>query len=233
VIAVILQATSPLEGLLARLRSMAVYAREDALALGAALLVVIAGWLLAILLGLLARVVLRATGFNRAARPLFTEGPLDAHEPAVIGGIVVRWLVVIAAIVLAVDVLGYDLSGALAARFTEVAPRVLAAALLLVGGSFGAILLGALTRRFFATAGVRGARVRGQIVTWIFTFFAGVVALEQLGFAAQFVLALGLIVAGAAGLALALAVGLGCRELARDFVIEYLRTLEEDGPSEP
>ncbi len=229
----ILQAAGPFAGLLERLKSMAAYVREDAIAFGAALLVVIAGWVLAILLGLLARILLRATGFNRAARPLFTEGPLGAHEPAVIGGIVVRWLVVIGAIVLAVDVLGYDLSSALAARFTEVAPRVLAAALLLIGGSFGAILLGALTRRFFSTAGVRGARLRGQIVTGIFTFFAGVVALEQLGFAAQFVLALALIVAGAAGLALALAVGLGCRDLARDFVIEYLRTIEEDETTEP
>jgi len=30
------------------------------------------------------------------------------------------------------------------------------------------------------------------------------------------------------GLALALAFGLGCRELARDFLIEYLRTLDDD-----
>ena len=223
----ILQATSPFSSLLQRLESLGNLAREDALVFGVALLVLLVGWFLAMLLGVLVRALLRVTGFNRAARPLFVEGPLEAHEPAVVAGEVVRWLTFIAAAILAIDLLGYDLSGALAARFSEVTPRVLAAALILVGGSFAAILLGALTRRFVASAGLRGARLRGQVVTGIFTFFAFVVALEQLGFAAQFVLALGLIVAGAAGLALALAVGLGCRDLARDFVVEYLRDIED------
>ena len=219
--------TSPFSALLVRLESLWTLVRESALVLGVAVLVLIVGWFLAMLIGVLVRAILRVTGFNRAARPVFVEGPLAAHEPAVIAGEVVRWLAFIAAAVLAIDLLGYDLSGALAARLSEVTPRVLAAALILVGGSFAAILLGALTRRFFASAGLRGARLRGQIVTSIFTFFAFVVALEQLGFAAQFVLALGLIVAGAAGLALALAVGLGCRDLARDFVVEYLRGMED------
>ena len=223
----ILQTSSPFSALLVRLQSMGGYVRDGALVVGVAVLVLIVGWVLALLLGLLARAILRITGFNRATRPLFAEGPLEAHEPAVVAGEAFRWIVFIAAAVLAIDLLGYDLSGALAARFSEVTPRVLAAALILVGGSFVAMLLGALTRRFFSSAGVRGARLRGQIVTGIFTFFAFVVALEQLGFAAQFVLALSLIVAGAAGLALALAVGLGCRDLARDFVVEYLRSMED------
>ena len=219
----ILQTSSPFSALLVRLQSMGGYARDGALVVGVAVLVLIVGWVLALLLGLLVRAILRVTGFNRAARPLFADGPLEGHEPAMVAGEAIRWLAFIGAAVLAVDLLGYDLSAALA----EVTPRVLAAALILVGGSFVAMLLGALTRRFFASAGMRGARLRGQIVTSIFTFFAFVVALEQLGFAAQFVLALSLIVAGAAGLALALAVGLGCRDLARDFVVEYLRSMED------
>lgn len=223
----ILQTSSPFSALLVRLQSMGGYARDGALVVGVAVLVLIVGWVLALLLGLLVRAILRVTGFNRAARPLFADGPLEAHEPAMVAGEAIRWLAFIGAAVLAVDLLGYDLSAALAARLSEVTPRVLAAALILVGGSFVAMLLGALTRRFFASAGMRGARLRGQIVTSIFTFFAFVVALEQLGFAAQFVLALSLIVAGAAGLALALAVGLGCRDLARDFVVEYLRSMED------
>lgn len=223
----ILQTSSPFSALLVRLQSMGGYARDGALVVGVAVLVLIVGWVLALLLGLVVRAILRVAGFNRAARPLFADGPLEAHEPAMVAGEAIRWLAFIGAAVLAVDLLGYDLSAALAARLSEVTPRVLAAALILVGGSFVAMLLGALTRRFFASAGMRGARLRGQIVTSIFTFFAFVVALEQLGFAAQFVLALSLIVAGAAGLALALAVGLGCRDLARDFVVEYLRSMED------
>ena len=58
-------------------------------------------------------------------------------------------------------------------------------------------------------------------------------ALEQLGFAAQFVMAVGIVAVAALGLALGLAFGLGCRDLARDFVVEYLRSLEPDEPKRP
>jgi len=130
--------------------------------------------------------------------------------------------------VLAIDVLGFDLSGALAARFSDLMPRVLAAALVLIAGSALAMLAGGVARRFFTTAGLRGARLRGQIVAGVVTCFAVVVALEQLGFAAQFVLGITIAAAASAGLALALAIGLGCRDLARDFVIEYLKAVDDE-----
>lgn len=220
--------TAPLEGLMMRLRGMADAGRDGLAAFAAALLVFAVGWLLAWILSRLGRALLRPLGFNAAARRLFGDRLLGTHEPAQLAAAALHALVLAFAAVLAVDVLGFDLSGALAYRFSEVIPRVLAAALLLVGGSFVAILLGGLAQRFFASAGLRGARLRGQIVTSIFTFFAVVVALEQLGFAAHFVLGLALTVAGTAGLALALAVGLGCRELARDFVIEYLKAVDDE-----
>jgi hypothetical protein len=109
-----------------------------------------------------------------------------------------------------------------------VLPRVLAATVLLAGGAVAAMLMGAFTRRFFDGAGVPGGKLRGQGVTTVLTFFAVLLAIEQLGFAVQFVMAIGVVIAAAAGLALALAFGLGCRDLARDFLIEYLRTLEDD-----
>jgi hypothetical protein len=95
------------------------------------------------------------------------------------------------------------------------------------------MLLGGLTRRLFAQAGARGALWRGQAVTALLTGFTVLVALEQLGFAAQAILLFGVTLLAAVGLALALAVGLGCRDLARDFVVEYLRSLEDGGERRP
>jgi small-conductance mechanosensitive channel len=138
---------------------------------------------------------------------------------------------VVTGVVLAFDTLGFELSLAVGERLRDVLPRVLASALLLVAGVLAAMALGALTRRFFDSAGLRGGRLRGQLVTATFTLFAALLALEQLGFAAQFVMAVGVVAVAALGLAAGLAFGLGCRDLARDFVVEYLRSIDEERPA--
>ncbi|MBK7369215.1 MAG: hypothetical protein IPJ04_15330 [Candidatus Eisenbacteria bacterium] len=97
-------------------------------------------------------------------------------------------------------------------------------------GTLGAIVVGAVTQRFLESAEVRAAAIFGRVVGAVLTGFAMLLALEQLGFAAQFVMAIGVVAASATGLGLALAFGLGCRELARDFLVEYLRSLEEEPP---
>src|SRR2546426_1079064 len=97
--------------------------------------------------------------------------------------------------------------------------------LVLAMGVAIAMFLGGVARRVFAGVGLKGSRVRGQAVTIVLTCFAVLLSLEQLGLAAQFIIALGLTGVAAVGLGAALAFGLGCRDLARDFVVEYLRSL--------
>lgn len=221
-------AWAPLDDLLYQLRSFADAFVQGLPAFLLAVVVVLVGWLLAALVGRMLRAVLRRGGFSAGARSLLGHRALGAHDPAAVAASLVKWLLVAIAALLALDVLGFQLGQELAARLRDALPRVIAAAILLVVGSLVAMLLGAGTHRFFESAGVGGARLRGQVVTGVFTFFAMMVALEQLGFAAHFVSSLGLVLAGTLGLMLALAVGLGCRELARDFVIEYLKTMDEE-----
>ena len=155
------------------------------------------------------------------------------HEPAGLASWAIYWTIVVLTLMLALDTLGFSMGPSVTLRLGEVLPRIVASGTLLAIGVLLAMLLGALTRRFFETAGLRGGRLRGQVVTAVLTGFAVLVALEQLGFAAQFVMAIGLVALGSVGLALGLAFGLGCRDLARDFVVEYLRSLDERGPQRP
>ncbi len=129
--------------------------------------------------------------------------------------------------------LGFNLAASVGDRLNEVVPRIVTSAVLFAVGSLVAMLLGSVTQRFLETAGIRAARLQGQVVSVILIGFAALLALEQLGFAAQFVMALGIVAVAAAGLGLALAFGLGCRELTRDFVVEYLRSLDEERPKRP
>ena len=222
------------EDLVARVRDLLASAGAGALGFLLAVAVALAGWVVA---GLARRVVLallRAARFNEGVLGLIGEtGTLPRHEPAAVAAWGLYWALLVTSILLAIDTLGFELVASVSMRLRDVVPRVIAATVLLGAGMIAAMLLGAVTRRSFESAGVRGGPLRGQIVAAIVTGFAVLAAIEQLGFATQFVMGIGLIVIAAMGLALGLAFGLGCRELARDFVVEYLRSLEPEGPKRP
>jgi hypothetical protein len=220
--------------LLDRLGELLRGAGRDLSALLVVIAVVLIGWLVAMLLARVALLVLRATRFNQAIHGVLPGwSAAAAHEPAGLAAWAVFWLSLALAIVLALDTLGWNLGTAVSERLRDVLPRIGAAAILLLVGVLVAAMLGGIARRFFEGAGMRGARLRGQVVTAVFTFFAAILSLEQLGLAAQFVMALGITAFAAVALALGLAFGLGCRELARDFVVEYLRSIGEDQPRRP
>ena len=220
---------SPWEHLLTRLQNMWLSIEEGSMDTLLAIAVALAGWGLARLLGVLTLHALRVLRFNQGVRALMRrEGDPLQLEPAALGSWAVYWSVIVVSLLLAFDTLGFDLSGPVTDRLRDVLPRIVVGALLLLAGVLLAMLVGSLTERLFSTGGMRGARLRGQIVTAVLSGCAVLLALEQLGFAAQFVIAVGVIIVGAVGLALGLAFGLGCRDLARDFVVEYLRSLEEE-----
>jgi hypothetical protein len=205
----------------------------NALDAGIALLVMLAGWLVAAVLRRVVGTVLGWLRFDDAVMRLRGGRASGGHSPARVVGWGVYWLILASAAVVALDALGLRVAGSVAERLSAVVPGIVASAVLFAVGSLVAMVAGAVTRRFLETAEIRAARLQGQVVTAVLTAFAALMALEQLGLAAQFVIALGIVAVGAVGLALALAFGLGCRELARDFLVEYLRSLDDERASRP
>lgn len=226
-------AAIPTEHLMARLRALLDVAGESLFDLLLALAVALAGWAVGALAARLTRALLRALRFDAGVRALFGGGGSPRAEPSALGAWAVYWLVTGIGLLLALDTLGFDLLTPVGDRLREVLPRVVVSGVLLVVGVLAAMLLGALTRRLFESGGLAGGKLRGRVVAAVLTGFAVLIALEQLGLAAQFVMGIGLLAVGATGLGLALAFGLGCRELARDFLVEYLRSLDDDRPSRP
>jgi hypothetical protein len=187
------------------------------------------GWLLATLLARAAQFVLSRTGVDASAQKLATPGEPRRPElyPSRIVGFALFWTVFLSAVIVALRVVGLDLAPSIAARMQDVVPRVLTSAVVLILGIPLAIAASRILNALLAPSGLRPNRIRSQAVTALLIGFVVLIALEQLGLAAQLVIAIGITVVAAAGLALALAFGLGCRDLARDLIIEYLRASEE------
>ena len=188
---------------------------------------VLAAWVTSAAAALLARALLRLVHFDEGVQRLLGEPGTVRWQPSHAVAAAVRGAVWLLAALFGSELMGLRLASSVGALLEEVLPRIITSAVLLGTGALLALLLGAGLRHLLDRAGVRAARLQGQVVTLALTVFSVLLALDQLGFAAQFVMALGVVVVGAAGLGLALAFGLGCRELARDFVVEYLRALED------
>jgi hypothetical protein len=186
--------------------------------------IAILGWAVASLLALAVRSVLPYLGVDAPVTRLAKKRPVPEELlPSRLAGYAVFWIFLVAAALLAFRVLGIDLVPSIASRLEDVIPRVLTSALVLVLGIPLALAASRLLNAILLPTGVRPGRFRSQAVVAVLVGFTVLLALEQLGLAAQLVLAVGITAVAAAGLALALAFGLGCRDLARDMIIEYLR----------
>jgi hypothetical protein len=218
---------APGAGPWSRLAELGRGAGQGALNLALAVAVMLLGWAVAAALAQLMRGVLRALRFDDGMRRLLGPRAPFRHQPVDVAAWGIYWVVLAGAALLALETLGLDLVASVADQLGEVVPHIVTSALLFAVGAVVAVLVGGITQRFLESGDIRAAKLQGQVVTAVLTGFAALLALGELGFAAQFVMALGIVAVAAAGLGLALAFGLGCRDLARDFLVEYLRSLND------
>ncbi len=197
--------------------------------------VILLGWIVATLLSRIVQALFAFIGVDASYAKLRRDGGVAPEfPPSRFAGYIIFWSIILAFVLVSLRILGMNLTPSIMARLQDVVPRVLTSALVLLLGTPIAIGGGKIIGTLLATTGVRLGRVRSQVIVSILVVFMVLLALEQLGLAAQLVMAVGVAAVGAVGLALALAFGLGCRDLARDLVVEYLRAADqESSPDRP
>lgn len=186
-------------------------------------LIFLAGWFLANLL----RVLTEKIVFFLDPHRIFKLRKRNYDLPLIIGNLV-YWSVLFMSVVLTLSVFGVKLSESIEARLLQVFPSIIVALLLLLFGFFLAFLTEKAGLKLLAKADTRTGKIWLKVFKWVTLFFIVILALQQLGLAANFVLSLVQILAAAAGLALALAFGLGCKDIARDMIVEFFRHGREE-----
>jgi hypothetical protein len=182
-----------------------------------ALIIIVIGWIIA---GVLARVVtelLRRVGADR----LFAEHGGRVYgdrtrniKPSVVAGELVKWLVRLVFLVAAANVLGLTQVSELLNDVLLWIPNLIVAAIIL--------LIAPLIARFVRSAievgagemGFTNAALLGRIAEIAIVAFAVIVAINQIGIAANLVNILFIGIVAALALAFGLAFGLGGREVA-------------------
>jgi mechanosensitive ion channel-like protein len=189
-----------------------------------ALLIIIIGWVIA---GLLARVttaLLRRVGADR----LFAEHSGEVYgnrtrdiKPSVVGGELVKWLVRLVFLVAAANVLGLTQVSELLNDVLLWIPNLIVAAIILLVAPLlarfvrGAIEVGA------GEMGFTNAPLLGRIAEIAIVAFAVVIAINQIGIAANLVNTLFIGLVAALALAFGLAFGLGGRDVAAQLTQQW------------
>ncbi len=147
-------------------------------------------------------------------------------------GHLVFWLVLLLSAILAFEVVGLPVGAGIMERLLGTVPQIFTALLIFIFGFFIALLAENIVRGLLFRMSSARPGPWSKMVRWVVMAAVLLLAVEQLGLAAQFVLWLVLILAGAAAFAFALAFGLGCKDLARDLVVEFFKP-EGPGGSQP
>ena len=144
-------------------------------------------------------------------------------SPSAIAAFVVYWFILVVFVVSAADALNMTVVSDLLERFAQFLPSLVAAVLILFGGLMFARLLSQVLSNAAAANSIRGGGGVAAAAYVVVVGYSIVAALEQLGARAQLVMSAAQILLGSLGLALAIAFGLGAKELAADWLRSALR----------
>lgn len=137
-------------------------------------------------------------------------------------GVICYWLILLVALVVAVNAIGLTVAADLLNRIILYIPNIIAAIFILILGMFVATLLSSIIQTAAVNAGIAQAKLLGKLVEAVVIIFAIIITLEQLNIATAIVgLAINIILASV-GLGLALAFGLGCKDIVAKVVSDWL-----------
>src|SRR3989338_7134707 len=129
-------------------------------------------------------------------------------------GVIIYWIVMLAVLAAALNALNLTVAADLLARIVGYIPNIIVAIFVLVLGSFLASFVSGIVRTAASNAGVGNAKLLAKITQTVLIVFAVIIAVEQLGIATAFIAFTVNIILASIGLALALAFGLGCKDIA-------------------
>ena len=189
-----------------------------ALALG----VLIAGWLLAKFAKFAIVKGLRAINFNvlteRAGLDGFlNQGGIETDTTGIFG-LLVYWLVILAALIIGFNSMGLTYITGLLGQVVLFVPKVIVALLILAFGAYFARFVGNAVITYCRNIGIQDADVLGKLAQYGIMTFVVLIALDQVNVGGDIVRQSFLIILAGVVFALALAFGLGGKDAAAEAI---------------
>ena len=195
-----------------------------------ALLVFVIGWLVAKLIKAVVVKVLKACRVDSIAEQMkvgefLAKGGVK-HSVSELSGIVIYWVIIVGVLISSLNVFNLQGVSGLLDRILGYLPNVMGAVIILVLGALISTLVASVVRTATANVGFAQAGLLGKVAQVAIVVFAILIALEVLNIGKILTSAMN-IVLGAIGLGVALAFGLGCKDIAADLVADIVAKLKK------
>ncbi len=194
-----------------------------------AIVILVLGWLVAKAARYATVRMLRAVNFNivteKAGIDLFLRQGGGSADTTHVLGLLVYWLVILAALMIAFNSMGLSYVTDLIGRVVLFVPKVMVAVLILAFGAYFARFVGAAVSTYCENVGMSDADLLGRFALYAIMVFVILIALDQLGLG-DIIRQTFLIIVTAIGLALALAFGIGGAKRAGELLERWSRRPE-------
>ncbi len=192
-----------------------------------ALVILIVGWIVAKIIRGIVNRILQLIRFDVIADKagvsnILSKGGIKLTTRQMISGLA-YWLVMIMVLVMVVNALGLTVASQLLEGLLAYIPKVIAAIFVLVLGMFLGNIVSGIMRTAASNANLPKPQMLGNISQWVIVIFAATISLRQLGIAPLLVTSTFNILFGGICLALALAFGLGGKDIAAKYLEELRR----------
>jgi hypothetical protein len=203
--------------------------------LAGVIVILVIGWFIARVIKELIARLLKAIHFEEISKragisDILTKGGIK-HTSSELITAFFYWLIMLVVFTTAINTLGLTVLSTLAEKVVNYIPNVISAIFVFVIGVFLAMFLGAVVRTTCANAGLTNAARIGQLIQTVIVIVSIAIALEQLAIGKDIVLASFWIIFGSIGLGVALAFGLGCKDIASKYLAELIQELKKKGES--
>lgn len=136
-------------------------------------------------------------------------------------GKIIYWIVLFFFITIATEMVGLPIVTTWLGGIASYLPKILIAALILVSGMIGGMLLRDIITTTAASANITYGNILGKTTQYVIVFISSFIAIDHLGIEITFLTNIVLIISGAVFFGSALAFGLGARPFVSDILASY------------
>ncbi len=196
----------------------------------AAIVIFVIGWIVAKIIKEIIVRLLRALRLDSISEQVKIEQFLSKggikYTLSELIGVVIYWVILLGVLISALNLLNLTGVTGLLDRVLAYMPNVIGAVIILVLGMYLAAFVSSIVRAATANIGIAQAGLLSKVAQVAIIAFSILIALEQLRIGAVLVNAMSIVLA-TVGLGVALAFGMGCRDIAGRFVNDLIEKLKK------